>query len=275
MMARRSSHRRRSRRDEGIPWVVLSLFIVGVTGVVALLVFLYLRAVDQHPATSADLCPESGAVEQTIVLVDATDKIAPITQTEIMTRVTDLANSTKKWARFELRVLTPGSERTNTLFSRCNPGDGSELDEYTGNPEMARKKWASQFSGPLRDAMARSMAGEGAETSPIMAGVQQIAVERMSSEQAQSVANTVIVVSDMLENSEYFSVYQSGPDFEAFRASPAHNRFASNLAGANVAMWFVERETKVSSVQLVEFWMQWILENRGNPLTAYRLQGMQ
>lgn len=273
-MARRTTRRSRSRREEGIPWVVLSLFVVAVVGVLGGLAFLYFRAVEQHPPTNEDLCPQSGPLEQTIVLVDATDQIARITQTEIMTKVADLANSTKKWARFELRVLTSGSERTTTVFSRCNPGDGRDLDDYTGNPEMARKKWVSQFSGPLREAMEESMSGEAADTSPIMAGIQQIAVERLSSEQSQAVPNTLVVVSDMLENSEYFSVYQSGPDFDEFQASAARKHFASNLAGAGVAIWFVERETKVASVPLIEFWTQWILENGGNPLTAKRLQGM-
>lgn len=273
-MARRNTTRRRSRRDEGVPWVGLSIFVVAVVAIVGGLAWMYLRAVEQHPPTDAELCPEVGPSEQVIVLVDATDRIAPITQSEIVTKVTDLANATKKWARFELRVLQPGAQRTTTVFSRCNPGDGHGMDEYTGNPEMARNKWASQFSGPLQDAMRSSMSGQGADTSPIMAGLQQIAVDRLSSKQARTVPNTIVVVSDMLENSEAFSVYQTGPDFEAFQASPAHRRYSTDLAGAGVAIWFVERETKVAGVPLIEFWMKWILENRGAPLTATRLQGM-
>jgi hypothetical protein len=273
-MARRSTSRRRASKGEGVPWFGLTLFLMAVLVIIGGLAWMYLRAVEQHPPTDAELCPEAGPTEQTIVLVDATDAIAAITQTEIVSKITDLANDTKKWARFELRVLVPGSLRTTTVFSRCNPGDGHELDEYTGNPDLARKKWASQFSGPLQEAMKSTMSGEVADRSPIMAGLQQIAVDRLSSKQARSMPTNIVVVSDMLENSDAFSVYQSGPDFEAYRKSSASKRYSTDLAGAGVSIWFLERDTKVASVPLIEFWMQWILENRGTPLTATRLQGM-
>lgn len=275
MMARRRTNSRgRSRDKEGIPWVALSLFIVVVLTIGGGLGWMYFRAMAQNVPMDAELCPEAGPGEQTIVLVDATDTIASITQTEILTKISDLATATPKGGRFELRVLEPGAARTTTLFNRCNPGDGSDLDELTGNPEMAHKKWASQFSGPLADAMKRSVTGQGADTSPIMAGIQQIAVDRLSSAHSRSISNKVIVVSDMLENSEAFSIYQAGPDFIAFQKSPANKRYSTDLAGAGVAIWFLERETKVASVPLMEFWIQWILENRGSPLTVTRMQGM-
>lgn len=274
-MARRHSSRRSRRKPEGVPILALTLFILVLLGVGGGMGWMYFDGKAKHPPVDAELCPLTGPTEQTIVLVDATDAVAPITQQEVMTKVADLANATKKWARFELRILVPGSDRTNILFSKCNPGDGSDLNEYNGNPALARKNWVSLFRAPLEQSMAKSMSGSGAETSPIMAGIQQIAVDRLSSEQERAVFNRVLVVSDMLENSEYFSVYQSGSDIDAYRASPAQKRFNTDLAGAEIAIWLIERETKVPTVGLMEFWAEWILQNRGSPGKITRLQGLE
>lgn len=274
MATHRTNSRGRSRDKDGIPWVALSLFTAIVLAIGGGLGWMYLRATAQNTPVDTELCPESGPGEQTIVLIDATDAIASITQTEILNKITDLASATPKGGRFELRVLEPDATRTTTLFNRCNPGDGSDLDELTGNPELAQKKWASQFGAPLAEAMRRSVNGQGADTSPIMAGIQQIAVDRLSSAHSRSISSKVIVVSDMLENSDAFSIYEAGPDFDAFRRSPGFKRYHTDLAGAGIAIWFLDREAKVASVPLMEFWVQWILENRGSPLTATRMQGM-
>jgi len=273
MVRRRSGRSRRSK--DAFPW-----FTAVVSGVVLLLViggfsYVYMNALSQNRALGADLCPELGPAAQTIVLVDATDAIAPLTQTEISTRLQDIGQSISRGEKLELRTLQPGDERTHTIFARCNPGDGSDLDHLTANPESARQRWRESFSAPLHDAMQTVMGDAAAETSPIMAALQQIAVENLTSEHNRSIRTHIIIISDMLENSPHYSIYRSGPDFDAYMASAAPARFNSDLAGAMVEIWYLRRNTRIASVPLMEFWFEWIATNRGQPGRALSLQGLE
>ncbi len=274
-MTRRSRGRGRGRKSDAFPigWAILAAVVF--FAIVAGFGWLYVQASARNVALADDFCPLTGPSEQVLVLVDATDAISPITQTELLNHLSDLAGSVRKGGRFELRILEPGTDRTRTLFSSCNPGDGSDLDHWTGNPEAAQRRWRDSFDGPLREAMAQALIAAGADTSPIMAGIQQIAVDRLGTEQLRSIPAQLVVVSDMLENTAYFSMYQSGADLAAFAASDAARRFRTNLAGATTEIWLIQRETRVSSRAVAEFWAGWIAQNGGAFGRALQLQGIE
>lgn len=268
--------RSRRRRSNAGPWLLIAVIASGLLVVVGGLGYLYVQALSKHEVLESDLCPSTGARGQTLVLVDTTDALSSVTQTEVQTWLADLATHIPKGGRFELRALQPGASRTRTIFSLCNPGDGSDLDQITGNPEMALKRWRDGFSGPLAQALQEATIGGKADTSPIMAGIQQLAVDRLASAQAKSAPNTVVVVSDMLENTEYFSHYRQGGDFVSFEASQAATRFATALNGANVQIWLIRRpDAPIDSIPLIAFWTKWIVAAGGQFERARRLQGME
>lgn len=236
---------------------------------------IYFRAVNNYVRTGQDLCPIAGPRAQTIVLVDATDTLSALTRSEIAQRLADLAASTPKGSRLDIRTLRSDDARTNAIFSLCNPGDGSDLDPLIANPEAARRKWEEGFSAPLEVALEAST-GEGeADTSPIMAAIQQIAVERLTSASDRSIPTSLVVVSDMLENSPLFSMYRSGANYAAYAASPAANAYASNLTGATVDVWLVRRDAAPADANaLIDFWDRWFTESGATIAHALRLQGV-
>lgn len=237
--------------------------------------FIYFRAVSSYVPTGEDLCPLAGPKAQILVLVDATDTLSSLTRSEIAQRLADLAASTPKGSRLDIRTLRNDDARTNAIFNLCNPGDGSDLDPLIANPEAARRKWEEGFSAPLEVALEAST-GEGeADTSPIMAAIQQIAVERLTSTADRSIPTTLVVVSDMLENSSLFSMYRSGADYRSYAASPAANAYASNLTGAKVDVWLVRRDAAPADANaLIDFWDRWFTDSGATVAHALRLQGV-
>lgn len=120
----------------------------------------------------------------------------------------------------------------------------------------------------------KALHAESAETSPIMAGIQQVAVDRLGSTQARSIPNRLVVISDLLENTPSFSMYKSGPDFDAYRQSKAAAEYGTDLAGAIVEVWLLRRDNNFPSSSVAEFWARWVEDNRGSFGRALQLQGV-
>jgi len=274
MMARRGRNRRRgSSEGSWLPVIVFGLVLVGLIVGIG---YLYLEATSRHvELDEATLCPLTGPTGQTLVLVDTTDAIAPITQTQLTAMLKDAAFGTAKGTLFEIRVLKTASPFTETLFSLCNPGDGRELGEIIANPDLALRKWKEGFEQPLLDAMVKSLTAGAGETSPIMAGIQAVAVAHLTADADRKQPASLVVISDMLENTERFSHYREGTDFAVFEASPAARHFATDLAGKDVSLWVIRRDSRVDSVALVEFWRRWVDYNHGAFASAKALQGIE
>lgn len=276
MARRRHSSSRRRRDKDSFPWVLAVLFGIGVLAVVCGFGWLVFQANSNRVHLAEDLCRTTGPMEQTIVLVDATDPISPLTQKEILTRLADQAAAVPTNGRFELRTLETGQSRTNKIFSLCNPGTGAEIDGLIGNPAAAQRRWQGSFAEPLEEAMRRVVTGSAGETSPIMAALQEIAVDHLTSQAERAIPTKIIVISDMTENTPDFTMYApGGPSIEVYRTSRAATAYAVDLAGATVDIWYLRRDNSPASVGLMTFWAEWISINRGRGGTAIALQGLQ
>jgi hypothetical protein len=251
------------------------VFGVALAALIAGFSFVTLRAYQNNPALDAELCPETGAVAQTLVLLDTTDPWPALTQSEVTTRLHDVRDGLKKGELLQLSLLDPSTMSAKRVFAQCNPGTGADLNEVTGNPRLAHERWASEFDKPLEAALTSAVASGQADSSPIMAAVQRLAVDRLASAKDRAIPTRMIVISDMLEHTQYFSNYRSGADFAAFKASEASRRFATDLGGAHFETWIVQRPKEPAPTQdLAAFWASWAQANNGTFERAALLQGV-
>ncbi len=269
-------NRKKKRGSAGIgAWLLAGLFGLVLIAIMGGIGLLYYTAQSAHVELDDRLCPLAGPQASVVVLVDTTDTLASLTRGQLTSMVADAARATPKGALFEIRTLRTDEPYTTTLLSLCNPGDGSDLTHLTGAPGLALQRWKEGFEAPLADALSRSMTGETGNTSPIMAGIQAIAVAHLTAEADRRHPARLVVISDMLENTARFSHYRAGTDFEAYRTSEAARHYATDLAGKDLELWVVQRNTgKISSIQLVEFWRRWAEYNRGRFAGATALQGI-
>lgn len=268
--------RRRKGRTRGEPGGLL----IGSIALAAVLIigglgYLYFAAVNGQVERDEIFCPKTGAKSQALILVDTSDSIADLTRNEIKQRLRDVAASTPVGGRITIRTLRPDMKRSDQIFDLCNPGDGSELNDITGNPERARKRWNEGFEGPLSDALERATGDQQSNTSPIMAAIQQYAVDRLVSKSGQETPTSVILVSDMFEHTADFSMYRQGADFAAFASSSAAAKYDTNLQGADVELWLIARtKAPADPDALVNFWEQWISRANGSIARVLKLQGV-
>ncbi len=94
------------------------------------------------------LCPVSGPQGVTVVLVDTSDDLPETTRREVLGQLDDMITTLPPFFRLDIRVLDIAGVRSRSLFSRCNPGDGAGLSEWTDNPRIARLRWIEDFRKP-------------------------------------------------------------------------------------------------------------------------------
>ncbi|HML13222.1 MAG TPA: hypothetical protein VK456_07935 [Xanthobacteraceae bacterium] len=223
----------------------------------------------------ASLCPLDGPRAIMVILLDSTDEIPDIGKREIKTILTDMAETLPDYALLDLRLLDPGVPGGRPIFAKCNPGDGSALSEYTGNPRLARKRWIDDFRQPLEQALAAGLKPSPSKTSPIMETIQRIAVDRFSGRAAEGVPKSLVLVSDMLEHEPDYSQYGGDLSFARYKASRAYKKLQTDLHGAAVTIYYVQRVTAkpVNSASHIQFWADWIRDNNGQFKQASKLQG--
>lgn len=269
---------RRGRRQGGRAGqvalvVVLAGLLVALAGG---LTWLLLKArADYVPRDVATLCPKAGYSAQTLVLIDTTDALASVTQTQVLQKLHDLVATIPKNGLLELRLLKADAETSPVVLSRCNPGDGSDIDPVTGNPQLAKKRWETEYSEKAEEALQSGIVGTEQDFSPILETIQRIAAEHLTSAHDRAIPSRLVVISDMIEHTKTYSHFRDGMSLEAFDRL-AKDRLATDLAGADIEFWLVRRDiAKIDPKELSAFWLQWAeASNSRRPAKLTALMGM-
>ncbi len=222
------------------------------------------------------LCPVDGPHSVSVVLLDSTDEIPDIAKREIRTMLVDKAETLPTYELLEIRLLDPKLAGGRLIFSKCNPGDGSDLSEYTSNPRLAKQRWMDAFRQPLDQALDAGFNPAPGNTSPIMETIQRIAVERFTGRAVEDVPKSLVVISDMLQYGPDYSQYTGDLSYDRFRASSAYKKVQTDLHGADVQIYYIQRLTgrPINSVDHIRFWAEWIRDNNGRFKQASKLQGV-
>jgi hypothetical protein len=222
------------------------------------------------------LCPITGPEGVTVVLVDTTDNLPETTKREVRQFLNDLIIELPAYYKLDIRVLDAASAKSKSLFSRCNPGDGVGLSEWTDNPAIARKRWIEGFQKPAEEAMGFSLRFDRAAASPIMAAIQDIAIDQFSAANVRNAPKSLIIISDMIEHTRDYSQYSGDLTFERYKRSPAYLKYRTDLHGAKVAIGYVRRlGAKLDTKRHPVFWQEWVVDNRGTVDRIRSLQGAE
>lgn len=269
--------RRRRRSSGGEGWKIAVGAVLGVLALTALGgIFWLSQTIERPPRLDAEtLCPADGPRAVTVVLLDGSDPLPEVGQKQVATALLDVAEALPDYGLLELRLLDPADPAGRLLFARCNPGNGEGLTEWTANPEAARRRWLAEFREPIAKVLAGGIPAAPADTSPIMAAIQRIAVDRFEGRAKDGLPKQLIVVSDMIENTPAYSQYSGDVDFDHYAVSTAAKTLGTDLHGADVTIYYVDRLTgrPFDSAAHIAFWNAWVAGNGGKLVEAVKLQG--
>jgi hypothetical protein len=271
---------RRRSRSSGEAWKIwlgIGLALLAAVGV-GLLLYAKFSAEKIPERDKVTLCPVEGPRSITVVLIDASDKLPDTAKSELVVMLTDVAESIPRYGLLELRTLKSGEAGGHLIFSRCNPGDGSDQSALTSNPLLSKKKWISDFRTPLADSLRKGLQEDKASSSPIMSTIQRIAIEKFSSRAVSDLPKSLFVVSDMIEHSPPdYSQYSGEVSYDRYKRSTAYKKFRTDLRDALVTIDYIQRKTQrpINSADHMRFWREWIKDNNGRINEFRKIQGLE
>jgi hypothetical protein len=267
---RRFSRRRRGSESLALKAAAIAIVVVVLVGLGVIFWFVQGRAAQLASLDPETLCPKTGPTSQFAVLIDRTDALTEIQGEALRRQITAWAAAIPKHGSFKVYEVGYGGALLQPVVAVCNPGDGSDQSAIDSNPKMWRARYEEKFQAPISAMLERMRLDEEAKVSPIFEGVQAIAVKDFGPDAPQG-PKTLIIVSDLLQNQQGFSLYQGVPAADAFWATPYAASVRSNLTGIHTEIQLLHR-IKAAAKQtdaLGKFWIDW-LERQGAQVDAFK-----
>lgn len=263
MAKRRKSRSRRKSGSSVGDYLVLVLLISAVAAILGGIFFLYQNREQDFTLNSTDLCPQIGARSTVAILLDTTDEISGTTRQDIQNRARLELEKLPRFSRLAVYKMDDEGLNSKPIVTLCNPGQLSEMgglaqQGITANPGMIQSKY-DNFSTKISaaaDQMFRS-SFEGRQ-SPLLSALQELSLilprpVLIDAARYPAGQNKIIYITDLMEHTDTFSVYQSGVDINAFRDSRATEKFGKRYE-EDLEFWILQRDNRINTSDLIQFW---------------------
>ncbi len=258
---------RRLRRQAMVNFAVVIAVLIGAG-------FLFYNLSQTPDYDEQTLCVlGEGIPPHTAVLLDKTDNYSRRQADRIASLVRRTSNDLEVGERFTLFELDErGRMDEDGAFSMCNPGRGDQTNALYRNPRIVQERYAEQFEGPLNEIMDGLISPREAPRSPVVEAIARLAQTEAFGPDAPE--RRVVVISDMLQNSDTFSIYGGGGSLPANIASPVEvaeaieRQFGRRYRGVEVEVRLIPRE-RYEDLQrgaLRDYW-ETLFSELGMPMT--------
>lgn len=187
------------------------------------------------------MCPVDGPVAYTIVLIDATDEFSPIQKADLRRYFNELKDAVPKHS--QIAIYAPQEMTQEKLLTPalkiCNPGDAQGVSGLAQNPAQIQRRYEKDFLEKLDAVLGQSLSASGANSSPVMEMIQAVAVDALPVHSSEP--KRLIVVSDMLQNTEWYSHYRDSMDFETVKKNSSFQHVYVDLTGVHIDVLYVGR----------------------------------
>lgn len=268
---------RRSRGENDYLKIMAGIFLFCISVAAFAIALYFWISSDPIVARLPDGCPSTGPASITVILIDTSDELPDPSKQELTKYILDIGNTLPIGSYVELRLLDPKVKGGKVEFAGCNPGDGSNLNEITGNPRLAQKRWKEKFQDPLIQSIEVALRPIPAQISPIFATLQAIAIDRFTGMKNERLPKSLVIISDLIEHTPEYSQYHGDLTYDRFKKSTLYKKVKTDLHGAVVRIFYVQRKTSspIDSGAHIRFWFDWVKDNNGVFLDAKKLQGMR
>lgn len=194
-------------------------------------------------------------------LLDLTDPLGPAQAQQIANRIRHERDHLPVGGRLTVFALHPQVGDTvplQTLFSSCKPSDGHGTSRLTGNPELDAAKYREGFLEPSEAALKKLQERwQATPESPLIEALHWLAEDGPGFDSA--VPNrTLILISDLLQNSTFSSRFRKGTRFAAMVKTNSAYLTRDALAGVHVEIvQVVNQHQWRQTADLRAFWQDY------------------
>ena len=244
----------RRRRQKQMRLAIMN--IVAAVAIVALAAYA-MMSIQPPEYDEMTLCFEDvDTPPHTAIILDKTDEYS-VEEAEfiaaLIRRESDRLDVGERLTLFELDER--GEFNPRGEFSLCNPGRGSQVNPLFQNPEKIEERYTELFEAPLQDVLDDLVTPKEAPASPILEAIARLSQTENFSRDVDD--RRLVVVSDMLQNSDIFSAYSSQPLPDSGDISiMVEDRFGDELRGVDLEVRLIPRKGRADQQrgELRDFW---------------------
>jgi hypothetical protein len=231
------------------------------------------RTAEEMAVDADTLCPTStGPIAAVIILFDLTDPLVSAQSSQLVQYLEREFDDAAVGTQFTMGVVSEDPAEWGATAPLCKPRTEKDVSALTQNLTMVKERYEQRFRLPLEANIRSMISASGANSSPIMESLQAL-ISDTPGFLTFTGPRRVIVVSDLLQNSDAMSFYR-GDDWKSFSSSPEFARISRTLDSAEVTIFSVPREVeKIKDPTAVEdFWLRYF-ELQGARLPTLRSLG--
>jgi len=212
----------------------------------------------------ATLCHITGPKSAIVILLDLTDPLGRTQALRLRGIINDTIAASPVDTMISLGVVSEDPSNWGVKFAKCKPATGEEANALYQNPRQIAEVFEAEFLQPMGGVIGETMGGAVENRSPIMEALQSLIAETPSFTDLVG-PKQILLVSDMLQHSDTLSFYR-GQGWDYFRTTGKADRLAYNLAGVEVTIIRIPRETANVDLTLVEdFWARYFDKQGSSP----------
>jgi len=210
----------RSRRAFVIVAALVAFVVAGAVGLMVLS-----RTV--NPSVDDQMCPTTLEIpEDILLLVDATDPWSAVRRQSLANELSALSREIPRFARVSVFSIGASDfestgaggiggagavdEPGQPLLVLCNPGSAAQVREgvapwiswFVTNPELLAHRWDREFGAVIDSVLLKVGRSGSSDRSPIMETIRAASISVRN-----PVKLRVVLISDLYQNSDRFSVY--------------------------------------------------------------------
>lgn len=268
-MARVSKAARRRRNLERLSALGLGVVLLGAIGGAG-----YLYAQRDRAPDPLTLCPASGPAGHYVVLIDNTDPYNFMQRQAFTEKLKSLVKE-RVPEGYLLSVYVLGADFTQNsapLFEKCNPGKGEGKSEMTANLERLRRRFDSEFMAPVVGLADDILIDAPASRSPIFEMLQIASINGFHAHDVWG-ERVLVMFSDMLPNTEEFSMFKGTPEFERFLGSDYGRKSQTELNGVKVELNYLLKYPKLQTKRQLGFWEAFFEHTGARVVAVNTLEG--
>lgn len=243
------------------------MMLIAAVSIIFLMIFVLKFSFGKGPKAGPDNCIGAPAAN-TVIVLDYSEEIPVQTKNEILARaMKHISEQVKDNERVTVFTVSDSSQSAlKPLVSVCKPPEnGNRLIE---NTRSIRKQFKERFERPLQEVLATDPV-EGKE-SPVAQTLTDIAL----SEYLAGDKSTLMIFSDMLENTPKFSMYKCDSPAaitEIYRASRRGALERPQFSNTNVEINLIPRigQSEATLKCRDKFWPWFFGDNHGTLSMRY------
>lgn len=268
-MARRSKGTKSRQRNNILLGSLALLLVICVMGTTA-----WWWNQKRNTTDPKTLCPSDGPLGHNILLVDKTDPMNLAQKAAFDLLVTDLVTN-KTPPGYLLSIFVLGDDfvaQTKPLVELCNPGDSRGHNELTENIKQINRQYKDRFLSPIFDQSTQLLSIAPAQESPILEMLQMVSLNSIQKHRVDG-PKTLIVLSDLLQNSKQLNMYRTSPTFEEFSNTSYAQKTKINFQGVDIQIHYLQNSPSLQVDKLFRFWREYFKASGAKSLELVALPG--